>query len=194
MDSVIEQHLGNEKYAVVRDHEGEWLVHVRQYTKSGNKKFPTKTGVTMRPVRYAAFVSKLKETEEAFHRAQVDCVEQQVHIGGRLFALASPDFPCIHLRYVFKDGDGKIRSTKQGITLRLGEWEMLRQSAPIIHQLPGLCDVKLCSEGDDHLNQIGYYTCKECMAFPLEEYKLACSLQPSLDITEDYVCMVKKKK
>ena len=112
--------------------------------------------------------------------------------------LASPDYPCIHLRYVFKDGDGKIRPTKQGITLRLGEWAILKQAASIIHQLPGLCDAKLCIEGDDHLNQMGYYNCTECMAFPHEDLSQSGPIvnppEPSLDITEDYFCAVAKKK
>jgi hypothetical protein len=88
------------------------------------------------------------------------------HIGGGWYISVTTGFWCVDVRRFYKNREGEIKPTREGLALRLREWEDLRVAVPnLLNEHPQLAAVLPCYLGDDHLNQIGYLRCPECCPF-----------------------------
>ena len=60
------------------------------------------------------------------------------------------------------------RAGRQGIALRMSEWNNLKESITQQHgAMPDLAQALPCSYSTDHANLMGYMSCKECSPFEI---------------------------
>ena len=60
------------------------------------------------------------------------------------------------------------KAGRQGIALRLSEWNNLQESITQLHAaMPDLVLALPCSYSTDHANLMGYMSCKECSPFEI---------------------------
>ena len=60
------------------------------------------------------------------------------------------------------------KAGRQGIALRLPEWNNLKESITQLHaEMPDLALALPCSYSTEHANLLGYMSCKECSPFEI---------------------------
>lgn len=93
------------------------------------------------------------------------------HLGANVFVSARQDNPCVDIRQYWKPSNYiTIVPTKRGLCLRPTEFKALQSYISDIEKLlPELKDVIPCYMRDDHFNQLGMMSCKNCN--PNEFYK-----------------------
>lgn len=93
------------------------------------------------------------------------------HLGANVFVSARQDNPCVDIRQYWKPSNyTTIVPTKRGLCLRPTEFKALQSYISDIEKLlPELKDVIPCYMRDDHFNQLGMMSCKNCN--PNEFYK-----------------------
>jgi hypothetical protein len=108
-------------------------------------------------------VSKLKAKDDEFEN-------YQAHIGGSMYVSISDGFSCVDFRkFYMPKGSTEIKPTKEGLALRLGEWEQLVKLMDSINdEHPQLATALPCYYSDDHANQMGGLQCPECNPFYTE--------------------------
>jgi len=93
-------------------------------------------------------------------------------IGGGNYISITTGFYCVDFRRFFVPyGETEIKPTRQGIALRLREWDQMKRIVDEINsRYPSLGTALPCYLGDDHLNQIGALNCRDCNPFSTIEY------------------------
>ena len=82
-ETRYEKELGDSKFVVVSEFEGGAYVHIRLYDKTNGKKFPTKKGAVLTPLRWREFVFNIEEIEEAVRDLSTDKdFDYTQHLGG----------------------------------------------------------------------------------------------------------------
>ena len=86
------------------------------------------------------------------------------HIGGGWHISITSGFWCVDLRKFYEDFEQQAaKPSKQGIALRLCEWDALKAAVGKLHNdVPEIALVLPCFLGLDHLNQEGALQCREC--------------------------------
>ena len=94
-------------------------------------------------------------------------VSYKQHIGGGYYVSITSGFYCVDIRKFFQPyGETDVKPTRQGIALRLREWDEMRKIMDTINNAyPTLGTALPCYLGDDHLNQLGALQCRECYPF-----------------------------
>lgn len=153
-------------------YRNELVVHIREYVGG---EYPTRKGACLIKTRWATFVDTLDEIDEAVRSLKNDQpVDFSQHIGGKYYVTVSKGVKCVNIRKFFlPPGCKKERPTRTGISLRLGEWETLKDKIEEIHErLPELKAAKPCYHREDHYNQSTCINCSECNPFGVESYGL----------------------
>jgi len=94
-------------------------------------------------------------------------VDLLVHIGGGYHVRVTDGYTCVHIRKYreAKWAKRELAATKDGISLRKGEWMNLAGIAKDISDAVKLEEVEPCYASTSHCNQEGYYTCQECCPY-----------------------------
>ena len=161
----IKLSLGNERFLTCDTYKGQLKIHIRQYQTSNEKSFPTKMGVSMSPLRFATFKSKMDELNEGVcSLREKPHVDERMHLGGAWYATVKTGFLCVDIRrFFYPEGQLETVPTRSGIALRLPEWDELRvQVATLLQQLPTLNEIVPCYFSPDHANQMVALACSEC--------------------------------
>jgi len=190
---MMEFDLGSDIYLSSRTYNDSRVVDVRKYERNGDKKFPTKKGICMWPIRFAALVMNLGEIDEAYeYVSKTEGEYRTVHISGCLYASVSHSYRCVNLRYYFKSMTGNVLPSKYGIALPIPVWKKLMVHAPELRdQDPDLKSVEACNTGNlFHHSQMGFFECGECNPFinlidPLEIVLLPPAYTPLLKFMQD---------
>lgn len=101
-------------------------------------------------------------------------VKYREHIGASYYISVTTGYYCVDIRrFIGKLGDDEnIRPTYDGLALRLPEWNRLVETfSQLKADFPALSEVKLCMDGLDHMNQMGYFDCPECCP---PQYRPSC--------------------
>ena len=159
--------LGNERYLVYSQFKGADRVHIREYKRKNGFLLASKVGICMTPKRFAALRFHLPQIDESVKQQQREGAAEhdlKLHIGGPLYVTVQQGFPCVNFRkYFFPTGEIEAKPSKFGIALRHSEWEALKARVEeLIAMNPELGQVEMCSNGLDHFNQEGYFSCTEC--------------------------------
>ena len=89
-------------------------------------------------------------------------IDDEFHIGGNVYVTVNTQYRTVDIRQFFML-NGKLQATRKGITLRMGEWNRLRNFMEKAEEyIPSLSQVTPCYLEDDHNNQMGMYACPEC--------------------------------
>jgi len=85
-------------------------------------------------------------------------------IGGGYYVSISTNIYCIDIRKFFLPyGETDVKPTRQGIALRLREWNGMKKIVDAINNAyPSLGTALPCYLADDHQNHIGALQCREC--------------------------------
>lgn len=124
---------------------------------------PTKRGISMKTLRFVAFMQHVEAIGKALKKVMENkVVDERVHIGGPLYASIKDPYWNIDIREFFID-DGVRRPTRRGIKLKRLEWIKLENAIKDIEKVvPETADMSPCYLSDDHQNQFGWMTCREC--------------------------------
>jgi len=101
-------------------------------------------------------------------------VKYREHIGASYYISVTTGYYCVDIRrFIGKLGDDEnIRPTYDGLALRLPEWNRLVETfSQLQKDHPAMDEVKLCMDGLDHQNQMGYFDCPECCP---PQYRPSC--------------------
>lgn len=165
--------LGNNRFVQVVEWKGELRVDLRQWENN----YPSKKGVSLNLMQYKNLLAALDLTiTPAFTNDQKELQFKAAkngshHLGANVFVSARQDNPCVDIRQYWKPSNyTTIVPTKRGLCLRPTEFKALQSYISDIEKLlPELKDVIPCYMRDDHSNQLGMMSCKNCN--PNEFYK-----------------------
>lgn len=167
-------HIGGDIYVVAKKYNDKLQVHIRQFTRYGNERYPSKKGVTLSLCRWRVLESIREELDSYFKNYYSETLsekEETMHLGGGIYATVNDQYPVVNLRHWWKPEDSdKPVPTKRGIILNKGKWIQLMNCMSLIRDfVPELHDVSVgCTE--DHQNQQGMLRCGECNPFENEIY------------------------
>ena len=161
--------IGGDRFLVFSIFNGNKYVHVRQYILMRGNLFPSKEGIAMSPMRFAAFRQRMADIDEQVENLRAKrYTDAKYHIGGPLFVCLKTEYFAVNLRnFCFPEGKEESVPTKYGIALRVREWEELKNRIPqLLADRPDLAEVSTCSTQDDHMNQMVFFNCCECNHLP----------------------------
>lgn len=158
--TLYSKDLGRKRFLQVKNWKGELRVDIREWDDT----FPTKKGVSLIPIRWASLTCCQDNIDEALSLVKkTGTVKYEFHIGHNFYVTVSSPWQCVDIRERFLDGEGKLRSTRRGINLRVPEWEKLKSCvAEIVQVVPELSAARPCYFEEDHMNQVGMLNCVEC--------------------------------
>jgi len=123
--------------------------------------------------RWAQFRQAIEEVEANVKRLRAgDAVNYKQSIGGGYYISVTSGFFCIDIRKFFVPyGETDVKPTRQGIALRLREWDEMRKIMDAINNTyPPLGTALPCYFSDDHQTQLGALQCRECYPFTKDIY------------------------
>ena len=129
LDIVFQTHLdlGNDRYVTLQEYKGKSLVHIRQFTRFGDKIYPSPTGIHLSGEQFKNLLDIINDIDSDvrdFREKKVDSFK--FHLGDNVYVSASKDYPVIHVRRYFQNELMPFAlPTKTGIPLRLAEWDKL---------------------------------------------------------------------
>ena len=160
--------LDSDKYVVVSKFRGDVFVHIREYATdaSTNKLYPTKRGVSFIPTTFATFVMNFDEIDRNVLELNTDKVfEFRVHLGKGIFCTVTSGYYFVNIRRYFVV-EGKLQATKNGICLKISEWNCLKGNIEEIkNTTPLLSEAVPCFIQTDHSNQEAALNCSVCYPF-----------------------------
>ena len=157
--------IGGNRYVSVKKQGGDLHVTIAEEgsdTKSAT--FPSR--------RWAEFVRCIDEITENVNGLIAKQYVQLIRpIGGKWYVSVTTGFACVNIRQYYYNYEMKgQRPSKQGIALRLREWNALKDVIPQLHQkYPALSTAQPCSTQLDHQNLEGALSCNECHPFQYDE-------------------------
>jgi len=101
-----------------------------------------------------------------------DTIAYRQSIGGGYYVSITTNFYCIDIRRFFLPyGETDVKPTRQGIALRLREWDVMKKIIDAVNDAyPTLGTTLPCYLGDDHQNQLGALNCRECNPFTVNSF------------------------
>ena len=115
--------------------------------------------------RWVALIRHMDNIDSAVKELVEDkYVKLETHIGGLWYVSVTTGFRCVDLRkFYIPYGTCEPKPTRNGIALRLPEWQMFKQIVKQLHvDNPKLNDIVPCFEQLDHQNLDGAMSCPEC--------------------------------
>lgn len=157
--------LGVNRFVSVKKQDGD--IHVT----IGEEGSDVKT-VTLPSRRWAQFVLAIDQVNEAVDQlAAKQYVALNLHIGGKFYISVTTGFQCVDIRqYYYNWHKGVPSPTKNGIAIRLQEWNALKEIVQQLHKKhPTLASAQSCSRQLDHQNLEGALACLECHPFQYDQ-------------------------
>jgi hypothetical protein len=154
---------------------GQFLIHVREYMRMGDRDYPTKKGVCFTPGRLKLLREKMGEIDLALTQQEVNAscgvalVEStnlfKTHLGAGIYVSVDEKYSGVDFRrYWIPERKDVIVPTRSGIFLPISQWASLKQKLDMLLAAhPELLDAKECALSHD--NQFGMIGCHECMPF-----------------------------
>lgn len=119
--------------------------------------------------RWASLLLLLVDIDNAVNqlKEKKDYVKYTAHIGGGWYVSVTTGFWCVDIRRFYYTKNCETKPSKQGLALRLSEWNALQDIVPLLMSLaPELFLACPCSMREDHLNDPSIIlSCRECSPF-----------------------------
>jgi hypothetical protein len=160
-----EKELGASTYVVVNEYEREVYVHLRKFEIYSGKKYPTKRGAALTPLRWNEFIESLPVVEEHIKKlSKGEVVQYRHHLGGNWYVSVTSGFPCVDVRkFWMPEGAEELAPSRKGIALKIDQFKALLGIIGDVNScIPEIADVVSCSIREDHQNQLGALRCSEC--------------------------------
>jgi hypothetical protein len=115
-------------------------------------------------VRWATFLTLIDDVDEEVTKLKEDNGEFRYsqHYGGGWQIPVTSGIRCVDLRRFFLNAKNETKPTRQGIGLRLPEWETLKD---VIKRTRDEIDGVHCHQ---HENVVEWFDCRECFPFRKE--------------------------
>lgn len=159
----------NDLFLTAVPFKDEINIHIRHFTVSNGRFFPTKKGVTFSLQRWLKFESLLQDIEHHL-KDNGDSKEMKWHIGGGVYVSLNPGYPTVDIRHFWKPNDAvEPVPTRKGVTLNNQKLTRLLQVVEQVREcVPELNQTELCAFSESHQNQLGMLSCPECTPFGYE--------------------------
>ena len=160
-------------YVVAKEFNKKMLIHIRHYDERGQKKIPTKKGVTFNLSTWLLLERKKDDINNLFMKSLSgeEIETYTVHIGGGVHITVDPKFPTVDIRHFWKPLESdKPVPTRKGVALNRYKWSRLCDTIQVMREfVPELNTATVCY--DSHPNDLEAISCKECYPFEEEEWK-----------------------
>jgi|SRR6185436_15293316 len=109
--------LSQDKMLTYSKFQGKDYVHIRIHgqNETSGKRFPTKKGIALTPMQFAALISMFGHIDRNYEDLQkpenLNHEPYRVHISGLVYVWITPGIRCIHVRHAYKK-EGKILPSK----------------------------------------------------------------------------------
>jgi len=142
-----------------RSEESETVVVIRNTI--------TEKFVEIPAVRWASFLLMQADIDESVKQIQEKkAVTYFEHFGGGYYVSVSTGILCVDIRRFYCNEKGEIKPTRQGLALRLAEWNSLLDQLPLIMSFEPELLVCPCSMRESHVNDPNIaLSCQECSPF-----------------------------
>lgn len=159
----------NDLFLTAVPFKDEINIHIRHFTVSNGRFFPTKKGVTFSLQRWLKFESLLQDIEHHL-KDNGDSKGMKWHIGGGVYVSLNPGYPTVDIRHFWKPNDAvEPVPTRKGVTLNNQKLTRLLQVVEQVREcVPELNQTELCAFSESHQNQLGMLSCPECTPFGYE--------------------------
>jgi hypothetical protein len=109
--------------------------------------------------KLSKIMEAVDEVDEAIQKMKsYEDSNLRIDIGGNWYLTMTTGVKCVDIRRWFPVGEN-FRPSRNGIALRLGEWQLFKVRVKTIHQLrPDIAAVVPCYHQQDHYNQFGLYS------------------------------------
>src|SRR6218665_1812740 len=172
-DVAFQEAIGPLRYLTANVYKGELLVHIREYKELDGLVLPTRKGICFSPKRWELFRGCLEDVSQQVESMKLNQpVDFSKHLGAKHFVVVRSGVRCVNLRrFTVPPNTTKKVPTRIGISLRLGEWNVLMDKIGLLHdKFPELRTVKPCYADDSHMHMDVYQNCSEC--WPKELYEI----------------------
>ncbi len=114
--------------------------------------------------RFKTLIARVNEIDQAVeYLALGDYVKFRRHIGSGYHVSIASSHRHIDIRRFYQDHTGNLCPTGDGLSLKLTEWQQLKDILPQIRDLiPNYDSILECSVTSSHQNQVGFLQCPEC--------------------------------
>jgi hypothetical protein len=152
--------LGNNRFVQATEWKDEIRIDVSEWEIQNDKRVPTKMGISLPLHRWKMLVDSLEFMDQAL----IEKREYATHLGRNVYAGVKASGICVDLRqHWLPPNQTEVVPTKNGITLRPGEYAKLKDVASVISNfVPELNSVVPSPYRPDHMNQLGFLSCPEC--------------------------------
>ena len=150
---------------------GSVIVHLREHAQDPftGKVYPTKRGVTFTPSTWATLLFNSEDIDAKLKELMGDSnFEYRVHLGKAVFCTITTGYYFVNIRRYFVV-DGKLQPTKNGICLKLSEWNCLKGYFEAIKATTSeLTEAVPCFFRPDHATKQDASECAICHPFGTE--------------------------
>lgn len=160
-------HLQDDVYVVAKEFKKNMYIHIRHYDETGQKKIPTKKGVTLNLSRWLFLENKRNGLNDIYMRSLAGKEDEiyTMHLGGGVYITINPKYPTVDIRHFWKpvESDKPVASRK-GVALNIHKWNRLCDTIQVMREyVPELDQTCICYYS--HQNELESISCKECSPF-----------------------------
>src|SRR5258706_581129 len=132
--------IGEERILDTRKYDGEHKVSLTQIGTEKFARFPLR--------RWAQFFRSMHVVDESLDALRKgEAVNLQHHVGGKWYVSVTTGFKCVDVRKFYWHPVMGLKPTREGIALRLAEWEKLKEAVQQMHaDHEKIYDVTPCSD------------------------------------------------
>jgi len=114
--------------------------------------------------RFKTLYARVNEIDQAVeYLTSGDYVKFRRHIGSGYHVSVASTHRYIDIRRFYQNRAGHLCPTGDGLSLKLPEWNELKNIIPQIQALiPNYHSILQCADGADHMGQLGFLRCSEC--------------------------------
>ena len=179
-------HLQEDVYVVAKEFKKNMYIHIRHYDETGQKKIPTKKGVTLNLSRWLFLENKRDGLNDIYMKSLAGEEDEiyTMHLGGGVYITINPKYPTVDIRHFWKPLDSdKPVATRKGVALNKHKWNRLCDTIQVMREfVPELDQTCICYYS--HQNELESISCKECSPFEDGGESIAPNKQEEFNIAK----------
>src|SRR6218665_848949 len=138
--------IGPLRYLTANVYRSQLLIHILEYKEEDGLVIPTRKIICFSPKRWGLYRGYLDDVSQQVESMKLNKpVNFSKHLGAKHFVVVRSEARCVNLRRFFLPANTtKKVPTRIGISLRLGEWNVLMDKIDLLYdKFPELRTVKL---------------------------------------------------
>ena len=176
--------LGNNRFVQATEWKDEIHIDIREWEIKDENRYSRKRE-SVSPYTDGRCSSTVEFLDQTLDEKR----EYATHLGRNVYAIVNASGICVDLRqHWLPPNQTYVVPTKKRRTLRPGEYAKLKDVASVICDCaPELNSVVPCPYRSDHMNQLGFLSCRECNPDHCAEWWIDCDICYNAGLVNDIV-------